>query len=143
MKSLKLALIAIITITLITVSCSSSPKSIALDVAEEWTSDVDTIASMSNDITELFLENITGVDEWHTPNIKNQIGGKTSWNYSEASKLADNSYSVIATSTATINVPITGVYRISADYQLTIDTAEREVTNWDLDASSFAYTKLV
>ena len=70
MKSLKLALIAIITITLITVSCSSSPKSIALDVAEEWTSDVDTIASMSNDITELFLENITGVDEWHTPNIK-------------------------------------------------------------------------
>ena len=76
-------------------------------------------------------------------NIKNQIAGKTSWRYSAASELAENSYSVVATATVTtLNIPPAGIYDFSVDYQLTIDTAGQEVSSSTLDESSFDYVAI-
>ena len=139
MKSLKLALIAIIAITLITVSCCSSPGSGAIGVAKEWTKDEANIVSISNDLADLVIENIPGVNPVQKMNIKNQIAGKLSWHYS-AAELDANSYSVIAVATVTtLNIPLVGIYDFSVDYQLTIDTAGQEVSSSTLDEGSFDY----
>ena len=131
-------LLFVIVLSPVALSCKTGG---AIGVAKDWTKDEDNIASISNDIADLVVENIPGVNPVQHISIKNQIGGKTSWHYSEASELAENSYSVIATATVTLlNIPLVGIFGVTVDYQLTIDTAGQEVSSWTLDESSFEYT---
>ena len=130
-------LLLVIVLSPVTLNCSG-PSSIARDVAEEWTHDEDNVVSISEELANLVLENIAGVAPVQKLNIKNQIGGKLFWQYSKASELAANSYTIIATANVQIlNIPLVGIFNISADYQLTIDTAARVVSDWEIDESSF------
>ena len=131
-------LLFVIVLSPVALSCSG-PGSAAINVAKGWTGDEANLVSMSSDLADLVIENIPGVNPVQKMNIKNQIAGKLSWHYS-AAELDANSYSVIAAATVTtLNIPLVGIYDFSVDYQLTIDTAGKEVSSSTIDESSFDY----
>lgn len=141
-KIILVVLLFVIVFSPVALSCSSL-GSTAKGVAKEWTGDADNVVFISNDLAELVIENIPGVNPVQQLNLKNQIAGKLFWNYSEATELAENSYSVTATAAVSIlNIPLVGIFGISADYQLTIDTAEQEVSDWTLVTGSFESSSL-
>ncbi|MBT7081013.1 MAG: hypothetical protein HN929_06050 [Chloroflexi bacterium] len=136
---------AIITMLMVSIPISSScsnPKAEAIEIAKVWTSDVDNIAAVANEIADLVIEDVPGVTGLLASTIKNQIKDEISWGYSTATAHGDSNYSVTATSTVTLALPILGDYGISVDYLLSVDNSAAEVTSWSIDAGSFDFSKI-
>ena len=143
MRNRVIAAIIIVLMVSIPISSScSNPEAEAIEIAKAWTSDVDNVASVSNEIADLVIGNVPGVTVLLASTIKNQIKDDISWEYSTATTHGDSNYSVVATSTVTLALPILGDYGISVDYLLSIDISAAEVTSWNIDASSFDFSKL-
>lgn len=142
MKKLAILLSVLITTFLPLTSACTSAESIAIQVAKEWTSDSDTIIAIADEIADLALENIPGVTSLLLPIIKEQVVEGVSWTYSTAVKTGENRYKVTAKSTLTLDLSLLGSYGISVDFPLTVDTVQREVDTWTVDAGSFDFSKL-
>ena len=55
--------------------------------------------------------------------------------------MAEDRYEVTATAYTDTELSLLGTYEISLDYDLTIDTGNRQVLNADVDVSSFRLTE--
>ena len=105
----------------------------ALKVAKEWTrSSIDNVSStLGLAVTEgtPVLQNVA------SSLIGNQIKQKVEWTYSDPEDSGGDSYRVIASGSAPIEVGLrTLKWRstASADFELSIDTSERQVLRWKM-----------
>lgn len=109
------------------------PADVALKVAKEWTrSSIDNVSNM------LGLAVTAGTPALHnvaSSLIGNQVKKKVEWTYSDPENLSADNYRVIATSSAPLEVGLlTLKWRstASADFELSIDTSERQILWWKM-----------
>ena len=114
------------------------PEEVALGVAREWTrSSIDSISRLLGlAVTEgtPVLQNIA------SSVIRNQIKQKVAWTYSDPEDLAGDSYRVIATGSAPLEVGLLTLKwssTASADFEVVVDTAEKRVLEWKMVPKSF------
>jgi len=115
------------------------PAAIALKVAQEWS---------ANNVDEV-AENIAGLVAKDNPVIKmattmaieQEISKRIAWEFSNPQKIGEEQYGVVATAYTVISVPVLGNYKVSVDYNLEIDTKEKQVIESDMDASTFSLVK--
>ena len=105
----------------------------ALKVAKEWTrSSIDNVSStLGLAVTEgtPVLQNVA------SSLIGNQIKQKVEWTYSDPEDSGGDSYRVIASGSAPIEVGLRMLKwrsTASADFELSIDTSERQVLWWKM-----------
>lgn len=130
----------IIGITIMLPGCvKKDPALIAAEVAREWTTG--NIDNVSKNIAEKVASDSPIFKTIVAKTIEKDINSKLNWKYSEPRKTAEDRYKVVATAYTDINLAIMGMYTASIDYDLTIDTKNKEVITADMDPGSFALTK--
>ncbi|MBN1374855.1 MAG: hypothetical protein JXA01_01730 [Dehalococcoidia bacterium] len=73
--------------------------------------------------------------------ITNEINQRIAWEYAAPQKLAEDTYGVVTTAYTEIDLSLLGKYKVSVDYNLSIDTREKQVLSADMDAGSFTVTR--
>ena len=126
-------------IVLVTGCSPRDPASIALKVAQEWAAD--NIDEVAGNVADLVAKDNPIVQAAATMAIEQEINERIAWEFSNPQKVGEELYGVVATAYTIINVPVLGDYRISVDYNLEIDTKEKQVIAADMDASSFSFVK--
>ena len=129
----------IITIICTFFYCAKDPVDIARKVAEEWASN--NVNDISNNIAGLVVNDNPLIEAAVSMTISKQINQKVFWEYSTPRKLAEDRYEVVATAYSEIEMPLLGIHRVSVNYNLEIDTKQKQVLSADIDASSFALRK--
>ena len=109
------------------------PEEVALGVAKEWTrSSIDSISGLLGlAVTEgtPVLQNVA------SSLIGNQIKQRVEWTYSDPEDLVGDSYRVIATGSAPLEVGLLALKwrsTASANFEILIDTAEKRVLKWKI-----------
>lgn len=121
-------------------SCSpKDPPEIAREVARGWTEN--NIESISKSISAQVADNNPLVATAIAAAISNEIKQRISWQYSQPEKLSEDRYGVIAKASVPLEIPLLGNYHISLNYNLVIDTSNKQVLNATMDTGSFAMTK--
>jgi len=123
--------------------CCCAPKdpaSIASKVAEEWASN--NVDGVSRSIAGLVANSNPLIETAIAMTIAKRINQRIAWEYSPPHKLAEDRYEVVTTAYSEIELPLLGSYRVSLNYNLEIDTDLKQVIGTNMDASSFAMSKL-
>lgn len=115
------------------------PSVIAGEVAREWAAD--NIDSVSKSIAGLIANDSPLFKTVIAKTIEKDINERIAWKFSEPRKVAEDRYEVVATAYADIDLSIMGMYTVSVDYNLTIDTENKQIVTADMDPGSFALTK--
>ncbi len=105
----------------------------ALKVAKEWTRS--SIDNVSSTLGLAVMEGTPVLQNVASSLIGNQIKQKVEWTYSDPEDSGGDSYRVIASGSAPIEVGLrTLKWRstASADFELSIDTSERQVLWWKM-----------
>ena len=132
-------IIFIIALPVIPGCSQKDPAIIATEVAKEWASqNIDTV---SKSIAGLIVSESPLFTKIVATTIENKINQNISWEFSEPQKMAEDRYEVTATAYTDTELSLLGTYEISLDYDLTIDTGNRQVLNADVDVSSFRLTE--
>jgi len=129
-------------ITVISMFFCCAPKDpavIASKVAEEWTAN--NVDGVSRGIASLVANSNPLVKTAIAMAIEKQINQRIAWEYSHPQKLAEEQYEVITTAYTEIELPLLGNYKVSVNYNLEIDTKHKQVTDANMDVSSFAMRK--
>jgi len=119
---------------------NEDPAEIANKVAMEWAEN--NVHIVADNIAGLIASDNPLVKAALSMTVSAEIKDRISWEYSVPRRLADDRYEVTATAYTVLEVPVLGTYRISVNYILEIDTANRKVTNASLDPGSFSMQKL-
>ena len=112
------------------------PADAALEVAKNWSSS--NVNGISKNIAGMVAGSNPLIEAAVSASIGQQINQKISWEYSVPQKLAEERYRVIATAYSEIELPLLGKYRISVNYNLEINTGQKQVISANIDPGSFA-----
>ncbi len=137
--SIIILLLVITGITIVLPGCAKKdPAVIAAEVAREWASG--NIGNVSKNIAEQVASDSPIFKTIVAKTIEKDINAKLNWKYSQPRKVAEDRYEVVATAYTDIDLSLMGMYTASIDYDLTIDTKNKEVITADMDPGSFALT---
>jgi hypothetical protein len=145
MKTLTVVLLPLIVLALIggALGCGGgsdeNQEEIALQVAKDWTGE--SISNIAEDIADAVTLGIPVLSNLAKPLIEEQIRANVHWSYSTPVKRADSRYDVVSTASVpiVIDIPfISTTYDVSVDYDLDIDTKERQVVDSQLNLSSLS-----
>ena len=131
-------ILVLLFLSMISVLLACTPKDpavIATQVAEEWSADH--IKNVSKSIVDLISGDNPLVEMAVAMAIEKQINQKIAWKYSEPRKSGEDQYEVIATAYSSIDMALFGNYEISLNYDLKIDTKQKQVITADMDPNSF------
>ena len=129
-------------IMIICLFCCCAPKDpadIARKVAEEWASN--NVDDVSRSVAGLIVDSSPLFEKAVAMAIEKAINQRIAWEYSHPKKLAEERYEVVTTAYAEIEFPLLGSYRVSVNYDLEIDTRQKQVISADMDVGSFALRK--
>lgn len=115
------------------------PSDITLKVAKNWTAN--NVNIVSKNIAGLVAGSNPLIEAAVTAAVSQQINKSISWEYSTPQKIEDNLYGIIATAYSEIELPLLGNYKISVNYNLQIDTEEKQVSSATIDPGSFTLKK--
>ena len=119
-------------------SPNEDPKEIAMEVAREWTrSGIDQVSRM---LGLAVTQGTPMLEKVASSLIENQIKQKVEWTFSDPEDLAEGRCRVVANASAPLEVGLlTFKWRstASADFELSIDTAERRLLEWKMVPQSF------
>lgn len=143
-KTLSIILIIILGFSLAVTACGkkqeeTDPVKIATSVAKEWTAK--NMDSISQQIADAAITDNALLAKVAAALIKQQIKNHTEWTYSTPAKISDNVYKVIPHAVSNFSITLVGSFTIAVDFQLTIDTAQKQVTNSSIDIGSLSVTK--
>jgi hypothetical protein len=115
-----------------------TPEEIAEQVARDWTSEQ--VNNISDTIARQVTGGIPGVQQLASGVISNQIRQHIGWGYATPTRLSQNSYEVVATASAPIEVRLLILnkkYRVSLGFKVIVNTKSRTVERWSPDLGSF------
>ena len=115
------------------------PAAVALKVAQEWSAD--NVDEVAGNVADLVAKDNPLAKMAASTAIKQEISKRIDWEFSNPQKIGENQYGVVATAFTVISVPVLGDYKMSVDYNLEIDTKEKQVIKADMDASTFSLVK--
>ncbi|HEX75748.1 MAG TPA: hypothetical protein G4O12_04105 [Dehalococcoidia bacterium] len=115
------------------------PAVIASEVAEGWV--VNNVDSVSKSIAGLVVNESPLFEKVVAMTIEKEISQRIAWEYSKPQKIAEDRYEVVTTAYTGIALPLLGNYKVSVNYNLIIDTKNKQVLDADIDVSSFALSK--
>ena len=123
---------------LLVVSCAGrSPRTVAREVAKDWTS------TRVHDAAQTFLglmrANELALLAVAGELITDQIEERVDWSYSAPIRLEDNIYGVVVTAATGFEVDLAVLqksYQLSMSFNLTIDTDEEKLMTWMPDVES-------
>lgn len=116
------------------------PADIASKVAKEWTSN--NVNDVSRGMASLIANSNPLVETAIAMGIGKEINQRIAWEYSQPQKLAEERYQVVTTAYTELELPLLGSYKISVNYNLEVDTKNKQVIGANMDVSSFAMKKL-
>ena len=121
-------------------SCAQKdPTVVASEVAEEWAAN--NVDNMSESITGLVVSENPLFEKIVAMTIEKEIGQRIAWKCSRPQKIEENRYEVVVTAYTEIALSLLGNYKVSVNYDLIIDTENKQVLDADIDVSSFALSK--
>ena len=115
------------------------PAVIAREVAEDWIAN--SVDSMSKSIAGLVVSESFLFEKIVGMTIEKEIGQRIAWKYSKPQKIEEDRYEVVVTAYTEIALSLLGDYKVSVNYDLIVDTKNKQVLDADIDASSFALSK--
>ncbi len=133
------ALLFIGVISVFTGCTSQDPAAIALKVAQEWSAN--NVDEVAGSIVDLVVEDNPIVKAAAAMAIEKEITKRIAWEFSNPQQIGEERYGVVATAYTMITVPVLGDYKVSVDYNLEIDTKEKQVIAADMDAGTFSLDK--
>jgi hypothetical protein len=116
------------------------PQEIAKQVAREWTSHQ--VDSISDAIARQVTGGIPGLQQLASGVISSQIRNRIEWEYATPIRLGENTYEVVATASAPIEVRLLILdkrYRVSLGFKVVANTKDRTVERWSPDLGSFRF----
>jgi hypothetical protein len=134
-----ISLIVITAVIMLSGCAGKDPSVIAVEVSREWAAD--NVDSVSKSIAGLVANNSPLFKTIVAKTIEKNINDRLAWKFSDPRKVAEDRYEVVATAYTDIDLSIVGSYTTSIDYNLTIDTKNKEVVTADMDPGSFTMTK--
>lgn len=133
------ALLVIGVIVILVCCAPKDPVAIASKVAEDWAAN--NVDDVSKNIAGLVINNNPLLQTVVGATIANEINQRIKWEFLYPEKIEENQYVVIATAYAVVELPLLGNYKLSVNYNLEIDTKNKKVMNFTIDAGSFAMQK--
>jgi len=119
---------------------TETPEEIAEQIARDWSSgQIDNIADV---IASQVTSGIPGVQQLASGIIGNQIRQHIDWEIATPTRLGQNTYEVIATAGAPIEVRLLILdkrYRVSLDFKVVTNTKDRIAERWSPDLGSFKF----
>jgi hypothetical protein len=115
------------------------PAAVALKVAQEWSAD--NVDQVVGNLAGLVAKDNPIAKMAASMAIKQEIGKRIAWEFSNPQKIGEEQYGVVATAYTVISVPVLGDYKISVNYNLEIDTKIKQVVAANMDASTFSLVK--
>ena len=130
------AFIILIVLSMLYCCAPKDPADTAGEIAREWAKN--NVEDISKNISVLVAENNPIAAAAISMVVSSEINKRIEYEYSAPLKLAEDRYEVITTAYADFDIPVLGTYRASVNYNLEIDTKQKQVTAANLDPGSFA-----
>ncbi len=126
--------------TVFAAGCTArDPAAIAIEVAEKWASE--NIDTVSKDLTAGVVKDNLLLKTVAAAAVEKEINQRIAWKYSTPEEIGTDLYGVVATAYSDVEIPVMGTYRISLNYNLEIDTANKQVLSAAADISSLSFKK--